>query len=387
MKQKKLLHLAGGVLGMLLLHLVASAQVAQLRGRVLLKHPDGTIGAVVRANVDVFRMDILAQYRTETGPDGFFIFAGLPITGTYLIAASSPNAKPQAIANALAGRDIEYELTLEPGDGRRLTREEARASVTAPARTEALNAIVERSFVAANRAMISRNYDEAVKLYDEGLAAAAAWPEATVALLTNKSMALDSRGIDAYNAASQTNDAAQKLTQMDSAFHDFREAAESALRAVEIIDGEAIPKNEAERAAQQRNRFFAYRRRADAMGLFVSKVDPAQAAAGLAAYKEYIEIEDDPLKKLAAELAAARMLLAAKSAKSAIEQYRHILMSDPQNLDAILGYGLSLYQSGDRARFPEAEGYLQSFLQRAAGDDPLRQEATTALKSIQQSPK
>lgn len=377
--------MVGGVLALLLLQSVAIAQVGQLRGRVLLKNPDGTIGSLVRANVDVFRMDILAQYRTETGPDGSFIFAGLSITGTYLIAVSSPNAKPQAIANVLAGREVEYELILEPGDGRRLTREEARASVTAPAKAETLNAIIERTFSAGNQALKSRNYDEAVKLYDEGLAAATAMPEAAVALLTNKSLAVGSRGVDLYNAATQTEDAAQKSTQMESAFRDFRAAVESALRAVELIKGQTIPEDETQRPRQKVNRFFAYRRLAEAMGLFVSNVDPTQAAAGLAAYQEYIELQDDPGQKLAAELAAGRMLLAAKSTNSAIEQYRHILISDPQNLDAIFGYGLSLYQSGERARFPEAAGYLQSFLERAAADDPLRLEAAAALISIRQS--
>jgi tetratricopeptide (TPR) repeat protein len=348
----------------------------------LLKNSDGTIVPVAGATIDAFRMDIKGRFNTRTGPDGVFVFAGLPSIGTYIVAFSSPKAKPQVITNVRAGGEIEYEIVLEPGDGKRLTREEAQVSLPKPSNAENANELMGRKFREGNDALQVRNYDEAIKLYDEGLVPATAKPEALAVFLTNKSSALRGRGLEKYNNATNTLDAAKKSAQVDLALRDFREAAESASRAVEMIKGQSIPANEIERGNQRTTKFLAYRARADAMYLFVTKVDPAQAATGLAAFQEYIEEEDDPLQKSKAELSAARMLLEVRSIKSAVEQYRHILVSDPKNLEAIFGYGLSLYQSGERDRFPEAESYLQSFLEQASGDDPLRQTAAETLEKL-----
>ena len=45
------------------------------------------------------------------------------------------------------------------------------------------------------------------------------------------------------------------------------------------------------------------------MRLYATKGDPSQADAALAAFKDYINVETDPVKKLKAQLDAAQMLL------------------------------------------------------------------------------
>ena len=121
--------------------------------------------------------------------------------------------------------------------------------------------------------------------------------------------------------------------------------------------------------------------RAEALRLVVM-VDPSQAAWGLAAIQEYVDEEDDPIKKSKAELDAGHMLFQAKKTMSAIEQYRRILVLDPQNLEAIFGYGMSLYQLGQQDRFQEAARYLEFFLEQAPSGDPLRQVAANTLESL-----
>jgi len=74
--------------------LTASAQTGQLRGHVLLKQADGTTVKAANAQVDVFRTDLPGTYPTKTNKNGEFTYAGLPYTGTYVIAASMPNASP-----------------------------------------------------------------------------------------------------------------------------------------------------------------------------------------------------------------------------------------------------------------------------------------------------
>lgn len=381
MKHNHLVRVACLVVAMLLLHAAATAQTGQLRGRVLFKNSDGTTAPVAEAMIDVFRMDLRGEFHTKTRSDGEFAFAGLPLPGTYLIAASSPNADPQVLANVKVGRDVEYELVLDPGEGKRLTREEAQVTPPQPPKVETVDALIERKFREGNQAIHSRNYDQAITSYDEALAVASARPEAMVALLSNKSFALLNRGVQKYNDAPKLGVTKQSATT-DQGFRDFRESAEAASRAVEIINAQAVGRNEVERASQKTNKYFALHARADAMRLLVSLVDPSQAAAGLAAFQEYIDAEDDPVKKSSAELKAGNMLLQAKQTKLASEVYRRILVSDPKNPEAVFGYGMSLYQSGERNRFPEAAVYLQAFVDQAFAEDPLRQIAAEALNKI-----
>ena len=107
---------------------IASAQVAQMRGHVLLKQADGTTVPAAGAQIDIYRSDIAGKYDTKADKKGQFVFAGLPIVGTYVIAASAPNAQPAAIPGAKAGREIDFEVVLNPGDGKRFTEAEAKAN-------------------------------------------------------------------------------------------------------------------------------------------------------------------------------------------------------------------------------------------------------------------
>src|SRR5712691_1882584 len=103
-----------------------SAQVGQLRGHVLFKQADGTTIKGAGAQVDVYRTDLPGSFPTKADKNGEFVYAGLPFVGTYIIAVSMPNAQPMFRPNVKAGKDTEYEIILSPGDGRRLTADEAK---------------------------------------------------------------------------------------------------------------------------------------------------------------------------------------------------------------------------------------------------------------------
>ncbi|HVS20492.1 MAG TPA: carboxypeptidase-like regulatory domain-containing protein, partial [Pyrinomonadaceae bacterium] len=103
-----------------------SAQVGQLRGHVLFKQADGTTIKAAGAQIDVYRTDLPGSYPSKANKNGEFVYAGLPYVGTYIIVASMPNAAPVYQPNAKAGRDVDYQIILTPGDGRRLTADEAK---------------------------------------------------------------------------------------------------------------------------------------------------------------------------------------------------------------------------------------------------------------------
>ena len=213
--------------------LTAVAQVGELRGHIWMQQADGQKVPLADAQIDVFRTDMSAKYNTKTNKKGEFVFAGLPFIGTYTVAASHPTAAPNFQPGVKAGRDIDVELTLSPGDGKRLTFDEIKnaggGSATPPsggapqpsaedkAKLEELkkknaeieasnkkiteaNDVIARTFKAGNEALQAAGtaskannseeaiakYSTAVTQYDEGLAADPDQP----AILTNKAVAL-----------------------------------------------------------------------------------------------------------------------------------------------------------------------------------------------------
>src|SRR5436305_4278104 len=388
-----------------------SAQRGQLYGEVSMKQADGTEVPGAGAIIDVYRTDIPAKYNTKADKKGHFVFAGLPFVGTYIIAASAPNARPDAKAGAKAGRDVDYKLTLTPGDGKRLKVAEAKAMAaggpndagsSAPSESaedrkkreamlaenakisesnkkiEETNTTVNRTFKAGNEALAAKTYDEAIALYDEGINADPTHP-GVPSLLTNKSTALRARGVDRFNVAIQSKDDAAKTSGLEAAKKDFKDAAEAATKAVETLKAQTAPTDPATQQSFNANKYYALAARAEAMRLFVSKADPTQADAGMAAYQEYIAAETDAAKKAKAQTDMAQMLLDAGQADKAYTEFSKALTDNPDNIDALLGAGLSLFASGDKGKYQEAANYLQRFVDKAPDTHRFKADAKSAL--------
>ena len=405
-----------------------SAQVAELRGHVFMQQADGQKVPLADAVIDVFRTDVSAKYNTKTNKKGEFVFAGLPFIGTYTIAASHPTAAPNFIPNYKVGKDIPCEIVLTPGNGKRLTVEElknatpsnAGASGGAPPSGEsaadkakreelirknkeieesnkkitAANETIARTFKAGNEALLAagvalkagnsdeaiQKYTEAVTQYDEGLAADAEQP----ALLTNKAVALKARGVERFNSAvrSKTLDDAAKNAALQTAKDDFKAAADASTKAVTMLKAQPAPTDPADVQRYNANKYAAMVTNAEAMRLFVSKSDPTQADAGLAAFKDYMAVETDPAKKAKAQLDAAQMLLDAGAADKALEEFKAVLATSPDSPEANLGAGLSVYASGDKAKFQEAANYLQHFVDVAPDSNPMKADAKAILTEL-----
>jgi tetratricopeptide (TPR) repeat protein len=398
--------------------LIASAQVGQLRGKVLLKQADGTKIPASEAAIDVFRTDVSGKYNTKTNKKGEFVFAGLPYVGTYIVAASLPGAQPNWVASVKAGRDIEYTIELSPGDGGRLTPEEiktitsksrgaasesgdvkppsaedkAKAAEIEKARAEVAsknekamksNDVVARTFQAGNAAFTEKNFDEAIKQYEEGLAADPEQP----ALLVNEARAYTQRGVNKYNAAISSKDEAATAAGVASAKEDFKAGAAATTKAVVMIKAQAVPSDPAELVKYNNNKLAAYTVNAEAYRLFVSKADPTQADAGLAAFKDYIAVEPDPAKKAKAQFDAAKMLLEAGAGDKAFTEYQNILAEKPDDPDAYLGAGLALYSTGEKEKFQEAANYLQRFVDKAPDTHKEKETIKAVLAELKNSEK
>jgi tetratricopeptide (TPR) repeat protein len=394
----------------------ASAQTGELRGRVVITQADGSKTPASEAAIDVFRMDLPGKYNTKANKRGEFVFAGLPYVGRYIVAASHPSAQPSWQQNVLAGRGVEYEITLMPGDGKRLTLEEIKSagqptgsagpagsgsteSAEDRAKREELarknaeieeknkkilaaNEIVARTFKAGNEALLAKNYGEALRNYDEGLSADPEQP----ALLTNKALALKARGVDSYNASITDKEESSKSSKLESAKKDFQAAAEAATKAIDVIKAQQVPTDPAELNRFNANKLSALNTRAEAMRLYVTKVDQSKADDGFTSYEEYIAAEPDATKKANARRDAAQMLFDAGAFEKALTEYQKLLAANPDDPDALVKSGMLLFNIGamenNKEKYQEAANYLQQFVNKAPDNHAFKDDAKAILEEL-----
>jgi tetratricopeptide (TPR) repeat protein len=396
---------------------VGTAQTGSLRGTVKLIAADGSSTPVVGAAVDVYRTDISGEYHTKSDKKGEWVFAGLPFTGEYVVSVSAPGAQPNAKSGVKAGRDVPVDIVLNSGDGRKLTKDEAIAvskggggssnsgggggeSAAAKAKREEelkkyeaekarvgnINETLNRTFKAGQDAIAAKNYDEAVKQFDEGLAAD---PEQVV-LYSRKSLALRLRGVDHYNASIKGTDQTQKAADMENAKKDFQGAADAASKGLEVANKEAPATDPQGQAGQTSKKLEILSYRAEAMRLLI-KTDPSQGPAALAAYQEYMAAEPDAAKKAKAEKDVAQILFDTASDQAGFEKalaaYQKILETTPDDPDALLRSGQILFNIGalnnnDKAKYQEAANYLQRFVDKAPDTNPLKAEAKDLIDAL-----
>jgi tetratricopeptide (TPR) repeat protein len=395
----------------------ASAQMGPLRGSVKLIGADGNAAPVVGATVDVWRTDISGEFHTKSDKKGEWVFAGLPFVGVYVVSVSAPGAQPNAKSNVKAGREVPVDIVLNPGDGRKLTRDEAIAvskaggaesssnggggggDAAAKAKREEelkkyeaektrvtnINEVLGRTFKGGNDAIAAKNYDEAVKQFDEGLAAD---PEQVV-LYSRKSLALRLRGVDRYNASIRGTDQAQKAADMENAKKDFQGAADAATKGLEVANKEPAATDPQAQAGQASKKLEILSYRAEAMRLLV-KTDPSQGATALTAYQEYIAAETDAAKKAKAEKDVAQIMFDTASDgpgfERAVAAYQKILETTPDDPDALLRIGQAKFNIGalnnnDKATYQEAANYLQRYVDKAP-EGQLKTEAKELIDAL-----
>jgi len=234
--------------------------------------------------------------------------------------------------------------------------------------------------MSGNEALAAGRYDEAIRQFDAGLALGPGNP----ALLTNKSHALRSRGVVRFNASLQLGDEAEKAAVREAARRDWREAADLGIQSVRQMKSADLSEMWFDKSAYEMNRRAACSARAEALRLLASKFDKTLADEALAAIHEYAEVERDAETRAKARLAAGQMLLDTARGEQAAAEYRKVLADDPDNLDAVLGVGLALFQSGDKARYREAASHLRRFVEAAPENHPLRKSAKDTLDFMNQ---
>lgn len=396
-----------------------SAQLSRLTGKISIKQADGQVTPLEKATVKVYRTDRGGEKEVTTDKKGKYTMF-LEVAGDYVMVLSAPNAQPKVIPN-VGPREPDFDVTLDPGDGRTYTKDEVMAALSGKPiasstaatggssntsgatstqaatptvnpeenakrdevkrkneeiaarnkKVEESNAIVIRTFKAGNEALKAKRYDEAITQYNEGLVADPEQPS----LLTNKSVALRERGVERYRAAK--DDASRAAAKKD-----FTDALEAATKALDLVKAEAVATDASGKSQQDLRKRLALFAKAEAIRRYVSLVDKSQADVGITAYDELIAVLTDPAQKLEAQLAQARMLFDAGVQDKAAVAYEKILTTNPENVDAILYAGLSLYGTGDKTKFQQAANYLQRFVEKAPDTHPIKSDAKAVLENL-----
>lgn len=400
---------------------IASAQVVPATGRVTLRQADGTEAPLQGATVKFYRTDIRGQYEVRTGRDGRYVYAGMPFNGTFTIVVSGPGARPTFVTGIRIAQQGENNFTLEPGDGsaptleqvqaanaaqntqgasgqpqmsaREIEEENARrtaanaaneeAQRTAAAMTTQLNDILRN----ANAAYQARNYDQAITLYDQGIQAAADEP----VFHLNRSLALQNRGAQRYNAAN-TVPSAQRTAARAPALADLVAAVEASERAVTLrrarsagsqpSPGGTPPQTP---AGSGQNEMLSYlSTRADNYRTALQVGAQVSAEAAATAIQEYVTAETDPTKRSQAEVGLGYAMLQGGNTEQAITTLRGIVTANPNNLDALYYLGIAL--STDESKTAEARTVFQQFVSRAPATDQRRAEVEAIIESLQPAP-
>lgn len=408
--------------------IAAFAQTAPARGKVELKKADGTLVPVADVVIDAYRTDIKGKLPSaKTNKNGEFTFAGLLAGGRYALAVSGPNIKADVFPNVKAG-DEKVSITVVEGDGKRLTEEEARQIVSAPAPTanqsgggeltaaqkkeqeellkknevilagnkkiENINAVIKQSVTEGGKAFNEKNYDLAIAKYDEGINADPNFEGSAPVLLNNKSTALINRAITKFNAAVK-GDPSGKAAALESVKKDLSESLAASDKSLQILKAATSTDVNAQKGyAVEKNR--AYQNTIDGYSrMLAMNLDSSKGKEAMAALEEFSAIETDAAKKNKWQLVLADALRLAGDSPNAVIAYRKVLEGSPENPDALAGLGLSLFSVGasvvpeNTAQMQEGLNYMQRFADIAPETHPLKasvKDAVDYLKTKQLAP-
>ena len=430
------------------------AQTAPVRGRVELKKADGTVEPVAGAKIEGYRTDAKGKIASaKTNKKGEFAYAGLPLGQTFVLVASGEKIAPGMRPNVRAGFE-DVVITVNEGDGKVLTEEEVRAAVSGkapanntnaaantptatPAATPApatatteqsaaskmtpeelkkaqedakkakekydkelaetteknkkiteSNEISRKAFEEGNAAINSKNFDLAISKYDEALAAQPDLIGATTVFLNNKSIALVNRATGNYNKAVQEGPAA-KTAALPIIKKDYEDAIVATNRSLEIY------KASTDAAAQKKyedQQFVALSQRKEAFRLIVKTgADRTRSKETGTAFEEYLAVEKDPKKKADTQLAYAEALQDTNEFEAAAAEFEKVLATDPNNVDALAGAGLSLvnvgYVNNDKTKFQQAANYLQKFDELAPATHRYKADAKGIVETLKSEQK
>ncbi|MCZ2390938.1 MAG: tetratricopeptide repeat protein [Acidobacteria bacterium] len=391
-----------------------SAQTAPTSGTVFMKKDGKKVpveGVLVEAYSQSTKMSPV-----KTDKKGYFTFAGLMWGYKYTLVVSGPGIRPEIQPGVAAGT-TRMEIEVVPGDGKQYTEaevrdalEKAKSGTTTDPQTEeeakkaaaeyekkkkeyeAAKAKSEANFATAQKllkegdaALDAKNYDLAITKFEEGFNSDPEFAGTAPTFLAKKADALRQRGIETYNKGAKA-DKSVKYEIFATARKDMGDAAEFYKKALDMVAA-APAKDITPENAKALNSFSLLQiKELTRIAGLTGQVDPRLPVIAEEYVPKYIESEPDTAKKTAARVNLADMFLASGDIEKAIKNYREALAVDGNNVDALVGLGLSLvnsgYATGDKAQLQEGANYLGKFVSSAPDNHRLKKDAEGLLGTL-----
>lgn len=353
---------------------------------------------IVGAKVEIVRTDIKGNYEAQGDKKGHYLHAGVPFVGRYTILISAPGYAPTYLSDVKPDTPIST-VTLNPGDGSRLTMDQVRQAQTAAkqgggqqkqmSEAEYKKQLEEYNKKKKEQEDYKARFEEMKKHFDAGqaalakndyAAAAAEYREAAnlnpdpsdqnqTIFLGNLAIALFNSGVTKINGG-----------QRDAAKQDFIDSGAAADKALTTLKGLMSDPARANDPALKKNLVAFTRSKADANYILATKFgDAAAADTAAATYKEAAALTDDPAAKKAMLVKSAKTYFESGKSEQAITAYQEILQSDPENIDALYELGLAYAGAG---KFQESANTLQKFLDKAPANNPHVEEVKVVIKDL-----
>jgi tetratricopeptide (TPR) repeat protein len=371
----------------------------QFEGNVFTKGADGKEVPVDGATIDIYRTDIKSgKWEIKTNKAGRYIMLGLPVRAVVTVVVSGPGLNPtfQTGIRAAAGEPIKF--VLQPGNGARPSMEDVmKAGGAAPPPTAAVpeadrkKAEEERLKMEAERAKLEEvrgTFDAKKNLFDAGIKATQAKDYQTA--VTSFDQALEGlEGADPKYFGELVEKTSSNLAEAhyqlavelfnkrdkEGAKKHLEQAAASIDRSLKLA-----PEDPVYNAIQGKTLF-----------LLVDKYsDTDKAEIGAKAYAKAAEKELDPKRKLQYQTQVGDVYRAGFMTDQAVAAYKQVLVSDPDNLSAMYGIGLTGMRSADSKDYQMAADYLKAFADKAPSDprtDEVKQLLATLEKEFKIKPK
>ena len=394
------------------------AQGSPVRGVVKLTKADNTVVLVADAVIDVFRTDTSKGQlpSSKTNKRGEFHFVQLPFGQTFAISVSGPGIAPQIVPAVKAGQE-NIVVNVREGDGKKFTEAEVRQAVAGAVgqptgemseedkkkqaefeskkadveaknkKIEEENATITRSLQEGNAAFNAKNFDLAVAKYSEGIAASPDFAGSAPVLLNNKGAALRERAVIRYNQTVKATDATAKIDGMKAVKADLGEAVDGYNRSLTLLKN-AQPADINDPKVKEAQVTAALIGAKDTFRLMAAteQVDETKLDLAKTVMPEYLAVETDAAKKEASKLILADLYRVVGDSANAIAEYRKVLETSPDNLDAMAGLGLSLVNAGyinnDKAQLQEGSNMLQKYATAAPDGHKYKSDAVGLIENL-----
>jgi tetratricopeptide (TPR) repeat protein len=383
---------------------------------------DGARVPVAGALVEVYRTDTKSGFpSSKTGKNGNFSFAGFQPGGIYAFSVSAPGFAPTIFTGVRAGQE-KLLITMVAGDGKKYTEAEVREFVAQNAKggggsgaatgeltaeqkklkaeeeakrkeiedrnAKALkaNEVVNRTIKEGNAAFEAKDYDTAIAKFTEGFEVDPTFVGSAPVMLNNRATATRARAVDLYNKNAKNTDINAKVEA-------FTKVRASFLEAVTLYDKSLTMIRNASAADKADPNIETFRKDAingayETIRLSVLTEQVGEGVPVMAAtiMSDYIALQADVAKKNEGKLLMADLYRVANESEKAIEAYKAILETSPDNVDALAGAGLSLvnlgYINGDKTKLQEGANLLQKFASLAPDTHKYKPDAVGLIETL-----